>query len=255
MILRRESRWLLAWGSMLLAGVVSASCATVHERHFFRQHVSDSEVNYFRITVRGWASGSQLRYVSGYFDEKAVEEYFGEFSQPNNGSFSGEPAEPAPSGGTPPGDATTPAGPSEGTSAQADQVEPIDPKLAGRRLVMLLSANSDAIAGQIGAIAENEDVMESVGKLLNRDEVVAEREARAQSEMQERFGTRIVESARATAGRWTPTTTEQAAQADLLAVGNELAALLGATERFTDLPSLRAWLNKNRQSIMREVGL
>lgn len=208
----------------LLLGVGLAwtvGCHAVNRDRYFLQSSSKpgEEPNYYRVTVRGRAVASQARYVSGFFDEKAVEEYFGEFSQPKGGKF---------------------------TESEPVDDEPIDPRLEHRSLVLLLSANSDAVAGQIGALAENEQVMDALGGLLGKDTTAKLSERIFQlNELEMRTKSFAADaSARLDSGTISPQ--------ELLILGNQLASVLGATEEFSDIASLRNWLDTQRSSLLAE---
>ncbi len=200
----------------------TVGCHAVNRDRYFLQSSSKpgEEPNYYRVTVRGRAVASQARYVSGFFDEKAVEEYFGEFSQPKGGKFF--------------------------TESEPVDDEPIDPRLEHRSLVLLLSANSDAVAGQIGALAENEQVMDALGGLLGKDLTAKLSERIFQlNELEVRTKTFAADAnARLTSGTISPQ--------ELLILGNQLASVLGATEEFSDIASLRNWLDTQRNSLLAE---
>ena len=124
-----------------------SGCSHISEVHYFKSKTGNPP-NFYRLRITGSSFLSSSRYVSGYFDEQAVNNYFGEFSQPTNGQF-GSPA----------------------TNTQ--QIVPIDGGAQeGTILLLLLSANSDAIADQIGAIAKSTDTANLIGGLLDRKSVV-----------------------------------------------------------------------------------
>src|SRR5438132_3275792 len=71
-------RWNLA--ILVLAVFVSGCVTTFHEDHYFQSASSRSghATNYFRLQVDGWAAFSSARYISGYYDERAVDLFFNE---------------------------------------------------------------------------------------------------------------------------------------------------------------------------------
>ena len=92
---------------VVLAGLgvlAIAGCGTsFRENHYFSS-ASDNpsregKTNYFRVTVDGWAAFSAARYVSGYYDERAIDLFFNEVKPAAPGViippvFTGESAEP-----------------------------------------------------------------------------------------------------------------------------------------------------------------
>lgn len=231
---------------MLGAALVSTlGChAIVKEQYFLATPEADPETrNYYRVTVRGRAFASRSRYVSGFFDDKAVEEYFGEFSQPDGGTL---PSAAKDADGAPEE--------CKGHSAEREECKAvddtaIDQRLENRSLVLLLSANSDAVAGQLGAMAENEHLMDVVGTMLSRgnQEQVTERE----HELGELEARTDAFRSRAEALLATP---EVVQQADVMALANQLASILGASERFADAKQARRWLDARRDALRGEGG-
>src|SRR5438309_2184294 len=59
--------------------VLITSCQAAKEFHYFKE--GD---NYFRISVKERALLSSSRYESGYYDEDAVDNYFGEIHRPDS---------------------------------------------------------------------------------------------------------------------------------------------------------------------------
>src|SRR4051794_298126 len=76
---------------IMLTAISLAGCASVFdEKHFFKSKAVDAQgqpVNYYRVEVKGTTMLSSSRYISGYFDESAVDRYFNECSQPACGQL------------------------------------------------------------------------------------------------------------------------------------------------------------------------
>lgn len=167
-----------------------ASCAaTIHEVHYFAsvhedQASGESEiVNVFRLEVDGGSTFSNLRYMAGEYDERAIDFFLNETKSEDYAPANGLKA-------LPPifDEACAPQSTVEvcredyqkslqlyglaGTGTTKGQ--PLD------NFVMILSANADAIAESIGAFAESEIAIRSMNYLLNKDTYDAAKIAEAQ---------------------------------------------------------------------------
>lgn len=195
-----------------------ASCATIRETHYFKDkidaktdlNINSSVSNYYKVHIRGWAFLSSSRYVSGYFDEDVVNEYFNEIKQPKNGKlFTWLPSEPEDSTPTENPQSQTPQSPdskdidnktveidSTGNGDGPNPKEVLDsgsvadnkptivnsqescetctktkPTEPGSELVLILSTNAEAIATQIKNTAVNKDVLQSLTIMANKDKI------------------------------------------------------------------------------------
>jgi len=151
----------LVFASALAVAVVLQGCATsFKEDHYFQSiSATTNEVtNYYRLRVSGYAAGSSARYVSGYYDERAVDLFFNEVKI-------GETA-------------TTPAATQELFSANLkdpgtqDAIKPLSPDEAHGTFVMILSTNASSVSRAIGQFAENQVVADAITNLTNRDEIL-----------------------------------------------------------------------------------
>ena len=64
-----------------ISALVMSSCATTFKENHYYQSINPKTqrvTNYYRLTVNGYAVMSSARYVSGYYDERAVDLYFNE---------------------------------------------------------------------------------------------------------------------------------------------------------------------------------
>ena len=125
---------------LLLAAfsVILNSCSTFRETHYFKDTL-EPVANYYRVEVSGYSLLSSSRYVSGYYDRTAIQEYFGEIGQPDKARFV----------------------PIAATGA-ADQK---------KELVLLLSSNSDAIANGFSNLVKNKTTINSIALLANKDKI------------------------------------------------------------------------------------
>lgn len=134
--------------SLALITILLLGCQSGRELHYFK-----SGDNYYRLKIRESSFASKARYLSGYFDEKAVDRYFGEMTQPL-----------------------------ESDTVRSNQVQffqtdysdytPDKLKIDSmKKLVLILSTNSNAISEQIGAFAENDRIMSAIMELTNKDQI------------------------------------------------------------------------------------
>lgn len=136
----------IAWFWLMPACVCLVGC-TFCETHYLRAVDPNGDpVNYYKVDVSGFTLFSSSRYLAGYFDEKAVDTYFNEYTQPAGAHFDG----------------TTPASGDQSTQNQT-KLSSLYSSLEGKSLVLILSTNSDAIAEGIGTIAKSDEI----GAILN----------------------------------------------------------------------------------------
>jgi hypothetical protein len=114
------------------------SCSTFKETHYFKDSL-EPVANYYRVDVSGYSLFSSSRYVSGYYDRIAIQEYFGEIAQPDKGRIM-----PAAANGA------------------SDQ---------NKELVLLLSSNSDAIANGFSNLVKNKNTINSIALLANKQKI------------------------------------------------------------------------------------
>lgn len=141
-----------------LIGLALSGCATTFkETHFFQSvhPATNQPTNYYRLTVKGYGSFSSTRYISGYYDERAVDLFFNELkvaptTESNTGVqtiFSSDLKNP-------------------GTQ---DVIKPLEPSAQNGAFVMILSTNASSVARTIGQFAENHVVADAITNLANRD--------------------------------------------------------------------------------------
>ncbi len=127
-------------------------CVSFRETHLFRDNTPNVP-NYYKVNIKGSTFFSKTRYVSGYFDEAAVLEYFGEFSQPDSSIA----------------DYLTSVKRPESSSNNSTSDVKLTGEIEGKRLVMILSSNSKAVADQIGALAENQQLMDALTSMATQE--------------------------------------------------------------------------------------
>lgn len=115
-----------------------SSCSTFKETHYFKDTLAPV-ANYYKVQISGYSLLSSSRYISGYYDRMAIQEYFGEIGQPDKARFVPISVE-----------------------GSTDQ---------NKELVLLLSSNSDAIANSISNLVKNKATLNSVALLSNKDKI------------------------------------------------------------------------------------
>lgn len=129
------------------------SCANFKETHYFKDKVEYNPLdpsslvsNYYKVEIQGYSLLSSSRYLSGYFDQRAVNEYFNEIKQPENAKFI------------------------KSNNVDNNKGE-INFGENSSELVLIFSTNSEAIATQIKNTAENQDILKSLTLLANKSEL------------------------------------------------------------------------------------
>lgn len=137
---------------MVLAALSSGCVATINETHYFGTYERDGEepVNFFRLKIYGHTNFSSARYVSGYYDERAVDLFFNELRTATKKSpalFTTNLVNP-------------------GTD---EKIQPLSPGVGDGAFLMILSTDADAVANTIGNFAESEVVAEAITNLVSSD--------------------------------------------------------------------------------------
>lgn len=255
-----------AVAAVLAGALLSGGCASqFSETHYFRS--KKDPANYYKLRVHGGTFLASSRYISGYFDEDAVNNYFNEMSQPANGQLI-----PAPSTASAPG--TGAGGGANAVAAAPGQDKPDDDDDAGikpvgaagnydnRILVMILSSNSDEIATQIGAFAQNRATSATLGRIINRDRLGDQRSASSQlARVQESgklvaaIGDKAVKALEGAENAPAPEQVERQEEArrNVLQFVNQAARELGRNEApFATMADARTWLQANRQRLVND---
>lgn len=167
-------------GRRLLAPFVllfTGCTATVHESHYFAAYRNNADgarepVQFYRLTVNGNSQFSNTRYLTGYFDERAISLFFNEIKAPDKQKlFNDAGSEPgAPSG---------------------VKLTPLSPTVENGTFVMIMSTNADAVASTIGSFAESQVVADAITRMLNRDQVRAKGQSDARLAVQKVEGTAL----------------------------------------------------------------
>ena len=241
-----------AWFGMRYLGLllcVSSGCASAfHETHYFRSVDRQGQpVNYYRVTVDGQTALSSSRYLSGYFDEQAVNTYFNEYTQPQNAHFSDvTPATPAPTVNAT--GAAQPAANSGGAPVQS-----LAGNLEGRSLVMILSSNSDEIATGISSLAQSNDVAATLTAIVSRSQTTAASRTAATLQFELARG-KILAAKGASAFTAIGNAGDRATtESNLVNYAEDLASFLsGANVRFSNLQDAAQWIEQHKSLVGQE---
>ncbi len=211
----RKNLWLLLVVAMF-------GCSTFKEVHYFKDE-NKPVPNYYKLRIKGFTCFASSRYLSGYFDEEAVDDYFSEMSQPDKGKF--KPI----------------------VEVSDKKITSITEGLEDKRLVMILSSNSDAVATQIGAFVENKKAIDALGNILNRENTEQMQTIEGEKQVQQVSGQILKDLGDQLIGGLDATTVTVAqAQASLLQYLNALAADLGNKRPFSNMTEAATWLEINR---------
>lgn len=154
-------RAMIATSVGMLGALALSGCATgFKEDHYFQSiNPKTNEVtNYYRLRVRGRAGGSSARYVSGYYDERAVDLFFNEVKVGTTETTTGGTRELFSANLKDPG--------------TQDAIKPLTPDDTHGTFVMILSTNASSVSRAIGQFAENQVIADAVTNLTNRDEIL-----------------------------------------------------------------------------------
>ena len=211
--------------SLCSAALVSACSANFQEQHYFK---SASGENYYRLRVKGKVRMSKARYLTGYYDERALDLFFNELKTTGQTSEQEsriqrlfEPNQILP-----------------GTD------EKLVPLVEGGAFVLILSSNASSVADAIGQFAENQVVGDSLAQLLNRDLIVDSREKKATFELEQTpaAASTSQELSSLLASLCSSATTGDMCGNEALHALNLIAGALRSTQTFTDADQAAIWI-------------
>jgi hypothetical protein len=214
-----------------LACALLASCGTtIREKHYFAAFTdaglgAREPVQFYRVRVEGTTSFSNTRYLTGYFDERAVSLFFNEIKAPSDQKlFDDARAVP----GLPTGTKLTPLSPTPENGA----------------FVLIMSTNADAVASAIGSFAESQAVADAMTRLLNRDRVRAKVAGDATLAVHKAEGAGLAAQVRAQIDTAAAAGSGDLAAAAYLRALTALARGLGyGGDDFATADQARAWFN------------
>lgn len=213
--------------------LTSSGCLSIFDEvHYFKSvDKNNRPVNYYRVRVWGDTFLSSSRYVSGYYDEASLDAYFNTISQPKNGVI------------VPVADEDVDANPkvaAKSTGDDAEEVKPLAPDKDGRKLVLLLSSNSDEIARGISAMAQSSAVATTLSNLVGSARFKDAASLTRKAQMGTVRGgvladevTHVLDSVADGPGD---------AKDQFLSVANDLGSFIGARRSFKTLKDAQDWL-------------
>jgi len=202
---------------LVLALVFIAGCQGGRELHYFKE--GD---NYYRLSIRQHAFLSSSRYVSGYFEQTAVDRYFGELARPDSAKLTAITAGNI-------GDASRPC--ETGMTNRTD----------GAKLVMVLSTNADAVTDQISNLAKNDQLLQTIARLTHGDAIKETKELRRGLVRQQKLDLALVAAGEQYLATLDANATEVQLRSQLLAYLNYSATLYGERVSFQNVEEARIW--------------
>lgn len=212
-----------------------AGCSQFKETHYLRSvDANGNPVNYYRVRVKGNTGLSSSRFLSGYFDETAVDTYFGEYVQPEHARF----PTTRPAAETASGEAGLRAG---------------NESLEGRSLLFLLSSNSDDVATGIQSLAQSETVTATLTRMLGRDRLKASGDAAASLARATSQGKDVAALGDTLVTGLADDAPQADVQANMLRFVNRVAAYLDrGAPTLTTLDAAQQWLVENESRLTAE---
>jgi hypothetical protein len=211
--------------ALLLAG-----CSTFNEKHYFHSvdTVSGRPVNYFRVTIKGSSTFTRSRYISGYYDERAVDLFFNEIKPTSDGDVKKIFL----------ADQTAP-----GTT---EKVVPLAPE--NGTFLMIFSTNAKSVTDTLGQFAESQVVADAVTNLLNRGQIRAARESAAKETTKTGEGKAFAALVEKIITELPNDAAADVAKDQTLRALRQIAAALGSDGQFKDLDEAQAWFKAQRES-------
>lgn len=229
-----------AW-AVLAAPLALAGCSTtVSENHYFAAFKdrpgSDREpVQFYRLTVDGNSQFANTRYLTGYFDERAVSLFFNELRSPTNQKLFD--------------DAMVLPG------SNGSRIAPLSPTAENGAFVLIMSTNADAIANTIGSFAESQVVADSLTRLLNRDRFLAKAQSDAKLSINKAEATSLVAQLTAHTQAATAAASSELAAASYRRALTALALSLGyGGPEFSSLDKARDWFALEAATVAGAAG-
>ena len=259
------------WLAAFVCSVLLSGCASFEEEHYFMTRDSETgePVNFFRLSVSGGSELSSSRYVSGYYDEAAVDLFFNEIRKSDTvAANGGEPFRdttlfrrdmsqtdtPADDTGEAPAETGATAETAKGDDkdegkapkASKSELVPLGADEAGGAFMMILSSDADSVVNAIGSFAESSVVAESIAALLNRDAVIKRRlsDARMAVAVQQTNAALNIIDSHVAQGK-AATTGAEGERAAVYILG-VLARELGGNPSFTTIEGARSWFDGRR---------
>jgi hypothetical protein len=203
------------------------SCQSIRETHYFRDKAGNPP-NYYRLQIKGYAFLTSSRYLSGNFDEEAVNYYFGEIAQAKDAKFN--------------------AVKSNQTSEEG--IVPVGADGLNKKFVLLLSTNSDAISSAFGNFVESKETQKELARIINRDKLIELEDVRVIENTQEKKRQKMTALGDSYLNSITAAESSASIRIKLLAYLNSIADYFGSPQNFKDLATAEKWFKDNRNSLL-----
>lgn len=166
-----------------IMAIALSACASVKEQHYIGAFTKPSAnnptglVNVFRVNIKGNSGFANVRYITGTYDERAIDFFLNESKAKDYSPSAGlkygpqrifEKLECGDKEGKPIDEAACKKVYKDAVSVSTLTT---GPNGTNDSFVIILSTNANAIAETIGAITENEIAIKSVNYLLNKDTI------------------------------------------------------------------------------------
>lgn len=208
--------------------LIATACQTIRENHYFKDRAGNPP-NYYRLQIKGHAFLTSSRYLSGLFDEEAVNNYFGEISQPKDAKF--DPKKP----------------PSQPQSSTASGIVPLNDE--NKKFVLLLSSNSDAISSAFGNFVESKETQKEIARIMNKDKLDELEKLKADEDVSTKKRAKLLALAESYLNSISDSESKESIDLKLLAYLNATADYFGKTQNFKDLNEAKSWLEKNGKDL------
>jgi hypothetical protein len=205
-----------------------ASChSRISERHHFASYQGDgvTPVNFYRLTVEGSTRFTSSRFLSGFYDERAVDLFFNELKPPPNSRLFGDDQK------------------SPGTT---DAVKALAPTPEHGTYVLILSSNADSVANAIGSFAESEVVADALSNIISSDQIRLKQESDANLAVQKAQAEALLTELSRTIADAGSAPDRAQARAGYLRVLAALARSLGHEGSFASFKEARAWFEREK---------
>jgi hypothetical protein len=261
----------------LVGALLASACTEFQEIHYFQAPgTGGAPPNYYKLTIAGSATFSSAKYVSGYYDEAAVDLLFNELKPTNDSGTQNNPSgqsnavpalkasaatrgsPSANSSGDPTADqtatakTTTPTANAPTSLKASSQLTPLDSSKPGS-FVMILSTNADAVADTIGNFAESNVSAQAITNLVNRTQLrAAQQSATKQATLKSDANATSSELSGLLGKVPTSSPGSQATTQAYLRVLSAISRALGAGQNFESLEQASTWFSAARLSATQE---
>lgn len=202
------------------------ACQSIRENHYFKDRAGNPP-NYYRLQIKGHAFLTSSRYLSGNFDEEAVNNYFGEIGQPKDAKF----------------------GNNTSRQPSTNSIVPIGKENQGKKFVLLLSTNSDAISSAFGNFVESKETQKEIARIINRDKLEELDQLKAEEEVNQKRRAKLLSLAEAYLNSITDSEPKEAINIKLLAYLNATADYFGRTQNFKTVAEAKTWFDENGSNL------